>query len=376
MKFSDIPARESVKRQLKEMAASGRVPHALLIHGQSGGGKFMLARVFAQLLHCEHPGPDGEPCEVCAQCQRHRSGNQLDTLMVFPVVKDEKHRAPVSDDYLEEFREFMRLSPYMDFDRWASSFDKKNAQPQIYVSESEALERRLAVSASTARYKIVLFWLPEKMNEAAANKLLKLLEEPAPDTVFIMVSNNASAILPTILSRCRPIEVLRLDDASVASVLEERLAMDSADALAVAHVALGDVNVALRSADATSVSRLFFDMFVSLMRLAYQRDVKALRQWSAELTALGRETEIKFYDYCQRLIRENFMFRFGVPDITYLNRQEQQFSQRFARFITERNAEAIIRHLGEASRDIAGNANGNIVNFDFAVKMIILIKNY
>ena len=114
MKFSDIPARESVKRQLKEMAASGRVPHALLIHGQSGGGKFMLARVFAQLLHCEHPGADGEPCEVCAQCQRHRSGSQIDTLMVFPVVKDEKHRAPVSDDYLEEFREFMRLSPYMD----------------------------------------------------------------------------------------------------------------------------------------------------------------------------------------------------------------------------------------------------------------------
>ena len=376
MKFSDIPARDSVKRQLKDIAASGRVPHALLIHGPAGGGKFMLARAFAQLLHCEHPGEDGEPCGVCVQCRRHEAGSQVDTLMVFPVVKDEKHRAPLSDDFIEEFRDFMRLSPYMDFDRWAASFEKKNAQPLIYVSESDALERRLAISAATSRYKIVLFWLPEKMNEAAANKLLKLLEEPADDTVFIMVSNDAAAILPTIRSRCRPIEVLRLDDASVASVLESRLAMDAADAMAVAHVALGDVNAALRSADATSVSRMFFDYFVQLMRLAYQRDVKGLRQWSNDVTAMGREQEIKFYDYCQRLIRENFVYRLNVPAITYLNREEEKFSQRFARFITERNAEAIIRHMGEASRDIAGNANGKIVNFDFAVKMIILIKNF
>lgn len=336
----------------------------------------MLARAFAQLLHCEQPGADGEPCGVCAQCRRHEAGSQVDTLMVFPVVKDEKHRAPLSDDFIDEFRDFMHVSPYMDFDRWAAGFEKKNAQPQIYVSESDALERRLAVSAATSRYKIVLFWLPEKMNEAAANKLLKLLEEPAADTVFIMVSNDVSAILPTIRSRCRPIEVLRLDDASVASVLESRLAMDAADAMAVAHVALGDVNAALRSADATSVSRMFFDYFVQLMRLAYQRDVKGLRQWSNDVTALGREQEIKFYDYCQRLIRENFVYRLNIPAITYLNREEEKFSQRFARFITERNAEAIIRHMGEASRDIAGNANGKIVNFDFAVKMIILIKNF
>lgn len=376
MKFSDIPARENVKRQLREMAASGKVPHALLIHGQSGGGKFLLARAFAQLLHCEHPTADGEPCGNCPQCLRHQSGSQIDTLMVFPVVKDEKHRTPVADDFLEDFREFLRLSPYMDFDKWVSMFDKKNAQPMIYVYESEALERRLALSASTSRYKIVLMWLPEKMNEPAANKLLKLLEEPADDTVFILVSDNAASILPTIRSRCRPIEVLRLDDASVAAVLESRLGMDSADAMAVAHVAAGDVNVALRSADATSVSRMFFDHFVRLMRLAYQRDVKALKQWSVDITSLGREQQIKFYDYCRRLIRENFVYRLKVPSLTYLTREEELFSQRFARFITERNAEAIMRNMDEAARDIAGNANGRIVNFDFAIKMIILIKNF
>lgn len=376
MKFRDIPSHESVKRQLRDMVADGRVPHALLLHGPAGSGKFLLARTFAQYLHCESPTADGEPCGTCRACTAHQSMSHVDTLFVFPVVKTDKLKEPVSDDYIGEFRDFMSASPYMDFDRWAATFDKKNAQPIIYVYESAALERRLAVSAASSRYKIVVMWLPEKMNEQAANKLLKLIEEPYPDTVFLLVSNDASAILPTIKSRCRPLEVTRLDDATVAGYLSSRLAMDPQDALANAHIAGGNINDALRSVDATSVSRMFFDLFVRLMRLAYQRDVKELLQWSNDITALGREQEIKFYDYCQRLIRENFVFNFNVPDITYLNRAESQFSQRFARFITERNAESIIRHMNSASIDIAGNGNGKIVNFDFAIKMIILIKNF
>ena len=375
MNFSDIPSHENVKRQLRDMVADGRVPHALLLHGPAGTGKFMLARTFAQYLHCEHPTPEGEPCGECQSCRTHQSHSHVDTLYVFPVVKTDKIKEPVSDDYIEEFRRFMTSSPFMDFDRWASTFDKKNAQPIIYVYESAALERRLATSASASRYKIVLMWLPEKMNEQAANKLLKLIEEPYDDTLFILVSDDASAILPTIRSRCRPIEVTRLDDATVADYLTRRLSMDSQDALASAHIAGGDVNAALRSVDATSVSRMFFDFFVRLMRLAYLRDVKGLLQWSGDVTSMGRE-EVKFYDYCQRLIRENFVFRLNVPGITYLNRTEAQFSEKFARFITERNAEGIITQMNRASADIAGNANGKIVNFDFAIKMIILIKNF
>ena len=133
---------------------------------------------------------------------------------------------------------------------------------------------------------------------------------------------------------------------------------------------------ALRSMDATSVSRMFFDYFVQLMRLAYMRDVKGLKQWSADVTAMGREQEVKFYDYCQRLIRENFIYNFNCPDLVYLNRTESQFSKNFARFITENNAEKIIDVMNQASIDIAGNANGKIVNFDAAIKMIILIKNF
>lgn len=376
MKFSQIPSHENVKRQLRDMVADGRIPHALLLHGPAGIGKFMLARAFAQLLHCQSPTPEGEPCGCCPSCLQSESFNHVDSIYVFPVVKTEKLKAPVSDDYMGEFKEFVSASPFMDFDRWTGYFEKKNAQPVIYVSESEALEQRLAVTTTLSRYKTVIIWLPEKMNEQTANKLLKLIEEPFADTIFILVSDNATSILPTIYSRCRPIEMKRLSDEIVARYLAETLAIDPQDALSMAHIAAGDVNSALRAMDATSVSRMFFDLFVRLMRLSYQRDVKGLKEWSSDVAALGREQAVKFYDYSQRLIRENFIYNFNVPDLLYLNRNEAQFSKNFARFITENNAEKIISEMNRAATDIAGNANGKIVNFDFAIKMIILIKNF
>ena len=295
---------------------------------------------------------------------------------MFPVVKTEKLKEPVSDDYMTEFKEFVSASPFMDFDRWTTYFEKKNAQPVIYVYESAALEQRLSVTTTLSRYKTVIIWLPEKMNEQTANKLLKLIEEPFGDTVFILVSDNAAAILPTIYSRCRPIELKRLSDDTVASYLTENMAVDPQDALSMAHIASGDINSALRTMDATSVSRMFFDYFVRLMRLAYQRDVKGLKEWSADVASLGREQAVKFYDYSQRLIRENFVYNFNVPELLYLNRNEAQFSKNFARFITENNAEKIVSEMNRAATDIAGNANAKIVNFDFAIKMIILIKNF
>lgn len=376
MKFSQIPSHDNVKRQLRDMVADRRIPHALLLHGPAGTGKFMLARTFSQYLHCQARTPEGEPCGVCPSCVQHESFNHVDSLYVFPVVKTDKLKAPVSDDYMTEFKEFVQASPFMDFDRWTGYFEKKNAQPVIYVSESEALEQRLAVTTTVSPYKTVIIWLPEKMNEQTANKLLKLIEEPFADTVFILVSDNASAILPTIYSRCRPIEMKRLSDEAIAGYLSSHLAIDPQDALSMAHIAAGDINAALRAMDATSVSRMFFDYFVRLMRLAYQRDVKGLKEWSAEIAALGREQEVKFYDYARRLIRENFVYNFNVPSLLYLNRTEADFSKKFARFITENNAERIIAEMDRAATDIAGNANGKIVNFDFAIKMIILIKNY
>lgn len=379
MKFADIPSHDNVKTQLRQMAADGRVPHALLLHGPSGIGKFAMARAFVQYLHCTSPTPSGEPCGECPSCVQHANFNHIDTQYIFPVIKTDKFKTPVSADFMDEFKAFVKASPYMDFDRWATDLgkavDKKNAQPVIYVYESESLERSMSMSAARSAYKAAIIWLPEKMNEQTANKLLKLIEEPADGTIFVLVSDDATAILPTIRSRCRPIEMNRLPDTVVADWLTVRLGMDPTDAMSLAHISEGNINAAVRATDATSSTRMFFDLFVDLMRKAYMRDVAALRRWSADVAALGRETEVRFYTYCTRLIRENFIYNFNLPQISYLNREETQFSRNFARFIHEGNAERIVARMDRAAADIAGNANGKIVNFDFAIKMIILIKN-
>ncbi len=375
MKFSEIPGHDNVKERMRLMASSDRLPHALLLEGPEGVGKLALARAFAQYIHCENPGPDGDACGECRNCRLHQSMNHVDTHYSFPVVKlDGMTNAPISDDFYKEWTEFTAGRIYTDIESWASTFNKRNANPQIYVTESDELVKQLAFTSHVTRYKIVIMWLPERLNETAANKLLKMIEEPFEDTIFILVSNNPAGILPTIYSRVQRLSLKRLPDATVAENLMKRGGLDRADAMAIAHNAAGNMIAALRLLESDKEIATYFDFFVTLMRLAYLRDVKKLREWTEDLTALGREKEISFYEYASRMIRENFMLNFNVPALSYLSATEHNFAVRFSRFITVRNVEKLMEVFGNAIRDIAGNGNGKIVNFDVAIKTILLLK--
>ena len=374
MKFSDIPSHESAKQRLRDMIDNNRIPHALLLEGPAGIGKFALARAAAQYIHCENR-IDGDSCGKCAACLQHQSFNHIDTHFVFPVVKRKNSSgAVVSDDYIGEWRDFLRDNPYMDFQQWLVSLDSPNAQPAIYVSESEQLVHKLSFTAHRARYKVVLLWLPERLNVDASNKLLKQIEEPFGDTLFIMVSNNAKAILPTIYSRTQRIELKRLPDDVIANSLITRYSIDETDAMALAHNAEGNMIKAINSISLSKESHRFLELFMELMRQSYQRHVKELKAWATDVASLGREQELRFLVYCQRLIRENFIYNLNVPQLNYLNREEASFSKNFARFINERNVIDIVTELDNASKDIAGNGNGKIVMFDLAIKMILLLK--
>lgn len=374
MKFSEIPGHETVKQRLRQMALSGKLPHAILLEGPAGVGKMALARAFAQYIHCEHPDPNGDACGRCHSCRLHEAMNHIDTQYVFPVVKtDGMNSNPISDDFRDQWVEYLKDRIYMDYQGWTALFGKKNAQLLTYVTESSALLHRLSFTSHVSRYKIVMWWLPEKMNEEAANKLLKMIEEPFDDTIFIMVSDRPRDILPTIYSRVQRIPVKRLPDETVARYLCDNYEISEADALAAAHIAEGNVVKAMEVLNQSKETALFFDMFVKLMRLAYQKNVAELRRWSDDLAALGRDCEIRFYDYAMRMVRENFVYNFNVPEISYMTSTEEQFSVRFARFITVDNVELIIRVFDRARTDIAGNANGKIVNLDVTIKIIMLL---
>ncbi len=243
MRFADIPGHADIKQRLVEMADASRVPHALLLEGPAGAGKFMLARAFAQYIHCEHP-EGGDSCGHCNSCLQHSTFNHIDTIFSYPVVKKASKPA-VSADYIEEFKQMLSDRPFMDAELWNSLIEAGNTQPKIYVDEGAELNRRLNFRAHQSRYKIVLLWLPEKMNEDTANKMLKLIEEPHDDTLFIMVSDNPRRILPTIYSRTQRIAVTRYDDSEVEDYLCRAMAVDQAVARSIARISTGSITEAI-----------------------------------------------------------------------------------------------------------------------------------
>lgn len=374
MFFRDVIGQEDVKQRLIHSVKTGQIAHAQLFCGPEGVGKFPLALAYARYIQCTNKG-ENDACGQCPSCKQYNNLMHPDLHFVFPIVKNEKKKKRVSDDYIEDWRLFLAANTYFNLDQWLEYIDAANSQAMIYAEESREIIRKISLKTYESDYKVMIIWLPERMNAVCANKLLKLLEEPYDKTVFLLVSDNASAILGTILSRTQPVHLRPLSEDVVSSALVTNYSLSSEDASAIAHIASGNYLKALESIRVSDEMSLNFDLFVRLMRLAYGRKIKDLKLWSEEISDLGREKERVFLSYAQRMLRENFIYNIRQPEINYMTTQEAQFSSRFAPFIHERNVYPIMEELSRAYDDIGQNANGKIVFFDLAIKMIMLLKS-
>ena len=372
MYFKDIIGQETVKQRLRLEVREGRVPHAQLFAGPEGTGALPLAIAYARFLLCTRRGEE-DACGTCPSCVKLNKLAHPDLHFVFSVVKRKGGGDTVSDDYIREWRELAISTPYFGMNHWLDAMGAENQQAQIFVKESDELVRKLSLKSSEGGYKVVIIWLPEKMKVECANKLLKLLEEPPAQTVFLLVSEEPDRILPTILSRTQRINVPRLEDAEIAEALKVRFGLQDTDAAETARLAEGSYLQALEIIHLSEDTQLFFGLFVSLMRLAYQRKVKEMREWSDTVAAMGRERQKDFLTYCQRMVRESFVSNFHRKEMNYMNREEENFTIRFAPFINERNVMGITDELAEAQTHIEQNVNPRMVFFDFALKMIVLL---
>lgn len=373
MQYPDVIAQEEVKAQLRRQVEEGRVPHAQLFCGPEGCGKLPMALAFATALLCSRP-VRGEACGECKSCRMSASWVHPDLHFVFPVFKQKGQSGEaVSDQYLREWRLQLKETPYFDRLAWLARIGVENQQAQIGVGESDLILKKLSLVSGQGGRKVMVIWQPELMNVAAANKLLKILEEPPTETVFLLVSDRPERLLPTILSRTQRTDFHRLSDEELEAVLMERHALQQADARAVARASGGSYVKALHQIHLNEDEALFFDKFVLLMRLSYMRKIKDMRDWSEQVASWGRERQKNFLEYCQRLLRENFVYNFRQPALSYMNRREADFSVNFARFVNERNVIGIMDELSEAQRDIEQNVNARMVFFDFALKMIVLL---
>ncbi len=352
----------------------GRIPHARLICGPEGTGKLPLAIAYARYICCENRSED-DACGVCPNCVKFNKLAHPDLHFVFPVIKKKSGKDTVCDDYIADWRSFVLQTPYFNLNHWLREMGAENQQAQIYVKESDEITRKLSLKSSQGGYKIMIIWLPEKMNVECSNKLLKLLEEPPAQTVFLLVSEEPDRLLQTILSRTQRFNVHGIDETEIARVLQEKYGLQPTDAEDIAHRSEGNFLKALETIHLSEENQLFFELFVSLMRLSYQRKIREMKQWSETVASLGRERQKNFLSYCQRMLRENFMYNFRQRGLVYLSNEEQNFSTRFAPFINERNVMGIMDELTEAQVHIEQNVNAKMVFFDFSLKMIVLLIN-
>ena len=376
MKRNEVIGQEEVWQRLTEMVREERLPHAIMLCGPQGCGKMALALAFASYLLCQNRDGHNEACGECKQCKMLEKWGHPDLLFSYPTIKTpamgSEHK-PVSEDFAEEWRNMISRSPYFNIEQWMTEIGAENQQAIITAGESDELNRKLSLKSSQGGYKVSVIWLPERMNIECANKILKLIEEPPSHTVFIMVSENPDNLLETIRSRVQRIDVKKTDNESIQKALVSKYGITDDDAMRVARLANGDWLTAVGELTADSENKDFLTDFQSLMRLAYQRNVRELKRWSDNINSYGREKQKLFLTHFLRLIRESFMYNFQQPDLSYLTSQEEAFTANFARFVNENNILQINELANKAIRDISQNANGKIVFFDMALQMIVLL---
>ena len=378
--FGQVIGQREAQQRLMQMLDEGRLPHAIMLCGPQGAGKMALAMDFAKILLSTPT--DGQQATAEGSQQSKNTQAMLakwehpDLHFSYPTIKlpsmSSDHK-PVSDDFARQWHDMIMEGPYFTMTEWLDRMGGENQQAIITAGESDELNRKLSLKSSQGGRKVSLIWLPERMNGECANKILKLLEEPPSQTVFIMVCEKPEQLLETIRSRVQRIDVKRIADEDIRQALMAQRGLSDDMAQRIARMANGSWLKALEMLQADSENELFLDLFQSLMRLAYQRKVKDLKAWSEHMATMGREKQKRFLEYFLRLIRENFMYNFQQPDIVYMTQREEDFARNFARFINEANVIPISELANLAIRDISQNANAKIVFFDFALRMIVLL---
>ena len=374
--FKDIIGQSAIIERLCRSVDDNKLAHALLITGPAGNGKLPIAIALANYLLCG--SGTGDACGSCPTCVKLSKYIHSDIHFVFPVRKKKSgssDTAPVSDDYIAQWRELLFKNPYFSYDDWLEKLDVENQQPMIYERESGEILHKLSMQSREGGWKVVIIWLPEKMREDGSNKLLKIIEEPPHKTLFLLVSEEPDKIISTILSRTQRIDVPRIAQADIEKALMSRYGLAFEDAKAVAQQSAGSWEKAEEQLSVSEEKALYLDLFMQLMRVAYARNIREMKAWSEQVAAMGRERQKRLLDYCQRMIRENFIMNFREDEMVYMSQAERNFSVRFSPFVNERNIFGIMEELSDAQRHIEQNGNAKIVFFDMSLRMIVWIKN-
>jgi len=371
MLYKQIVGQSEAKSRLLKMVKEERVPHALLFPGKEGCGNLPAALAFAQHLYCTNKKEDGA-CGECNSCNKVSKLIHPDLHLVFPIASSKEVKS--SNDLLKEFREVFLINPYLTLDGWFNELNAENKQPIIPVEEANDILRKLSYTSYEGSYKVLILWQPEKMNLAAANKLLKILEEPPEKTIFILVSNQPEQLLATILSRVQQIPFYGNSEKEIEEALIERYKINAETAKQTAILANGNFSEAISLLTANEDSVSFLQNFQTFMRLALKFDCNKAIQWIEDNAVIGREKQKQFLQYSLEVFRDSLMYNYGEKNLVRLSGQERDFLEKFAPFINQKNYERLIAEFNNNYYYIERNANPKILFMDLILKTNELIN--
>src|SRR5450759_3346299 len=375
MNFYQIPGQKDIKTKLLRSVKEERVSHAQLFAGPEGCGSMALALAYARYISCENR-TDYDSCGTCKSCVKYEKLIHPDLHFVFPVTKGKKATDPVSDNYLAEWREFVKKAPYFNLNNWMDFIEVGNAQGMIFASEASEIIKKLSLKTFESDFKIMIIWLPEKMHQATANKLLKMIEEPPEKTLFLLVSEEPDMVIPTILSRCQLVKIPSFSSHDIEKYLTQRFNIAANKAADISRVSSGNITRAIELCENEDSSLANLDRFKSLMRFAWKRVIISIINWSEEIAATGREAQKNFISFSLRILRENLMLSLDQlkNSLVFLTGEEATFSGNFHPFINQNNIYPLAEEFNLVYSHIEANGNAKIIFLDLALKVTRLIR--
>ncbi len=374
MVFDEIIGQEHIKKHLLTSANNGRVPHAQLFVGKEGSGALPMAIAYAQLLLCSASN-DAEVCNIKCNKLQHP-----DLHFVFPVTtNDSVKKHPISNLFLEDWRKFIARSPYGSLYDWLKFIGVENKQGLIGVDEAEEVVKKLSLKSYEGGFKVMVIWMAEKMNIAASNKLLKLIEEPPSKTIFLLVTEDEGKIINTIKSRCQALHFPSLSENDIATTLIDKEQIQQNEAVRLAQQAEGSYNKALHLLNNDSNDLIYEEWFITWIRSAFKAKgnaavIQDLIGWSESIAKSGRETQKQFIQYCLQFFRQALLLNYGTPDLVFLTPQTANFKlEKFAPFIHSGNILVIEKELNDAEYHIERNGNAKIILLDLSIKLTRLL---
>ena len=373
MRFSAIPGLSEEKSLLLEAASTSHIAHAQLFVGSDGALNLPLALAFATYVHCENKSGN-DSCGSCAGCSKNDKLIHPDTHFVFPLsnVKSDKDEERFKAEIMKSWRAFLLEQPFGNLDDWTNYYGGEDKQAIISREESREIIKALSLKPFESKYKVMIIWQPELMHPFGANAILKILEEPAPNTFFILVTNAADKLLPTIVSRTQIVTVPLLKDEEVEQILIEKYAADPGRAAKIAQLAEGNLNYAIRLVDSEEDNNS--QRFVDWMRACFQKSYGTLVTMAEDYHALDKLSQKNLLSYGMNMMRESLLRISGSSEMTRSRGDEVEFVQKFSSVMDVEKIEKSYTLMNDASYHLERNGSAKMIFMDMSLKLSRTLK--